>query len=68
MQSLDFYDKIILVGQQKVTKKASWVAWDTLTMPKYMGGLDFRDFEIFNLALLARQAWIILENPESLSA
>lgn len=54
-------------GSKKGQRKPYWVSWDTMSMLKYMGGLGFKDFEIFNLALLARQAWRILGNPESLS-
>ena len=32
-----------------------------------MGGLGFRDLELFNLALLARQSWRLLTEPDSLS-
>ncbi|XP_062230134.1 uncharacterized protein LOC133927739 [Phragmites australis] len=49
-------------------RKTAWVAWDAMVMPKYMGGLGFKDIELFNLAMLARQAWRILQSPESLSA
>ena len=37
-----------------------------MTQPKFMGGLGFRDFELFNLASLARQSWRLLQNPDSL--
>ena len=39
-----------------------------MTQPKSMGGLSFKDFELFNMAMLARQAWRLLQNPDSLSA
>lgn len=55
-------------GSKRGKTKPCWVAWDVMIRPKYMGGLGFRDLEIFNLALLARQAWRVLNDPESLSA
>ena len=39
-----------------------------MTQPKKQGGLGFKDFHMFNQALLDRQAWRILEYPSSLCA
>ena len=55
-------------GSKEGKRRTCWVAWKDMTKPKYMGGLGFRDIELFNLALLARQAWRILQEPSSLSA
>ena len=49
-------------------RKMCWVAWDTLTQPKYAGGLGFRDIETFNDSLLAKIGWRLISNPESLLA
>jgi hypothetical protein len=55
-------------GSKEGKRKPSWVSWQTMCTPKYSGGLGFRDIELFKLAMLACQAWRILQNPDALSS
>ncbi|KAG8484135.1 hypothetical protein CXB51_022932 [Gossypium anomalum] len=61
------------VEQNRRVKKAGrkglhWCAWKELSVPKEEGGMGFRDLSKFNIALLAKERWRIMENLSSLIA
>ncbi|KAH9759717.1 putative reverse transcriptase/RNA-dependent DNA polymerase [Citrus sinensis] len=45
-----------------------WAKWGRLCQAKIRGGLGFRDFSCFNQALIAKQGWRLIQNPEALMA
>ncbi|XP_026416898.1 uncharacterized protein LOC113312355 [Papaver somniferum] len=49
-------------------RKLHLLGWGILCAPKAEGGLGFRKDELNNLAMLARNAWRILENPNCMLA
>ena len=55
-------------GQKYQEAKMAWVGWKQMCVSKSRGALGFRNLQAFNLALLAKQAWRILTNPNSLIA
>jgi hypothetical protein len=55
-------------GHKDNDKRIAWMSWSKMGRAKEMGGLGFRDLEWFNMALLAKQGWRLLQNPSSFVA
>ena len=53
-------------GQKGEERKMAWMKWDKMCEPKANGGTGFRDLKAFNLALLAKQGWLLQQGRNSL--
>lgn len=49
-------------------KSIHWCTWENLCLLKEDGGFGFRNFAKFNIALLAKQGWRLVNYPNSLLA
>lgn len=48
-------------GQCGSKRKMHWVSWAKLCDSKMHGGMGFRYLEVFNISLLAKQGWKLLQ-------
>lgn len=53
-------------GQKNEENRIHWVSWTTLCEPKTQGGMGFKSMEDFDKALLAKQGWRVISNPDFL--
>ncbi|PNX72494.1 ribonuclease H [Trifolium pratense] len=53
-------------GGSNNNKGIKWLAWERMALSKDKGGLGFRDFQVFNLAMVAKQRWNFISKPHAL--
>ncbi|XP_057440277.1 uncharacterized protein LOC130732189 [Lotus japonicus] len=58
----------VLLGCNVDNRCVHWLKWDSLCQPKCKGGLGFRDFKAFNIALVGKNWWRIMSKPNTMLA
>lgn len=53
-------------GQVGNEREIHWKSWDKLSSSKKEGGMGFPDLRAFNLAMLAKQGWRMIQETDSL--
>ena len=53
-------------GQRGDRRRIHWVKWEDMTRSKTIGGMGFRELALHNDSFLAKQAWRLLHNTDSL--
>ncbi|VFQ78135.1 unnamed protein product [Cuscuta campestris] len=43
-----------------------WMSWNRLSVPKKFGGMGFKQLHSFNVAMLGKQGWRLLTQPDAL--
>ena len=54
------------MGQTGDERKVHWKNWRALCLPKKDGGMGFRYLKDFNLAILAKQGWRLIQKKDTL--
>lgn len=68
MDKLVSIQRKFLWGGAHEHNKIAWVKWDTVCLPKENGGLGIKDINAFNLALLGKWKWNLLQHQGELWA
>ena len=53
-------------GQRGERRKVHWIRWDDLCRHKNQGWMGFKDLTMFNEAMLAKLAWRLLHDDNSI--
>ena len=62
MDKLVNIQRRFLWGGGRKQRKIAWVNWETVCLPKDKGGLDIKDLQTFNYALLSKWRWQLFKN------